>query len=170
VVLQKYQDFVNALKAAGVYRIVAGADSDHNPVTVATNYICGSSSWTSDIPGSISQTQANAISAAADNYICPGQSSNSTVPTVIYSASGSDIEYGPAGSLTAGQSGMKVTQDIPSPAPVYLAISVVDGSCVLTVQNGDGSTSTSQESAASGLATCELVNIGGGWYNANASQ
>jgi len=167
----KYQEFANALQAAGVLTMIGGAgpSPDGNPVAFATMYLCGSSSWTSELTGNITQAQANAVAAAAGKYICPGQSSNATVPTVTYTATGGDILYGPAGSLNSGYSGMHITQDIPNPAPIYLAISVTDGNCVLTVTNSDGSTSTSQASAASGLANCELVSIGGAWYNANSS-
>jgi hypothetical protein len=164
-----YQEYVNALKVAGVYKIVAESDSNGDPVQFANIDICISSagSWTSDLAASVTQAQADVIAKLTDKYLCPNQNSQVTVPTVTYIASGSSILYGPAGSTNQGSSDMHLTEVLPNSPPAYYAISVTDGSCKLRILNSDGSTTTSQASAPSGLANCELVDIGGGWYDAN---
>ncbi|MGA3155561.1 MAG: hypothetical protein ACLPN6_07845 [Streptosporangiaceae bacterium] len=164
-----YQDYVNALKAAGVYKIVASSDSNGDPVQFANIDICISSVgiWTSDLSANVTQAQANEIAKLTDEFLCPKENSQVIVPTVTYIASGDSILYGPAGSSNQGSSGMHLTEEIPSSLPAYFAISVTAGSCRLVILNSDGSTSTSQASAPSGLANCELVDIGGVWYDAN---
>jgi hypothetical protein len=170
----KYQQYDQALKAAGVYSIVASGDPNGDPVSFGSVDIClndpSVSSWTRSVSGSVTQSQANEITQITQKYLCPGGAANVTVPTVTFEASGSDIQYGPAGSLTSGSSGMRVTDDIPNAVPAYYAISAIDGSCKLIITNSDGSTATSQGSSASGMATCELVNVGGSWYDANQGQ
>jgi hypothetical protein len=97
------------------------------------------------------------------------RSPGTVIDPLHLAATGSNILYGPAGSENSGTSGMKLTQQIPpSSPPAYYSISVFGGNCKLTVLNSDGSTTTSQGSALSGLATGELVNLGGSWYDANS--
>jgi hypothetical protein len=167
----RYQAFDNALKAAGVYGIVISADSTYgDPYQFAYNSICGgdngiSPSWDQGI--NMTQAQANVITRITDKYVCPGSTSPVTLETVTFMATGSSILYGPAGSENSGTSGMKLTEQIPpGNPPAYYAISVFGGSCKLTVLNSDGTTTTSQASG-SGMAACELVYVGGTWYDAN---
>lgn len=170
----KYQQYDEALKAAGVYSIVASGDQNGDPVQFGSIDICDGSpsiaSWTQSISGSISQYQADRITQITRKYLCPGGAAAVTVPTVTYEATGSDIQYGPAGSLNSGYSGMHITNDIPNSVPDYYAISVTYGNCKITILDSDGSTVTSQESAPSGMANCELVNVGGSWYDANSGS
>jgi hypothetical protein len=167
-----YQQYDEALKAAGVYSIVASGDTNGDPVQFGSINICDGSpsieSWTKSIPGSISQSQTDQITRITRKYLCPGGAAAVTVPAVTYEASGSEISYGPAGSFNSGYSGMHITSDIPNPTPSYYSISASNGSCKLSVLNSDGSTSVSQATAATGMASCELVNIGGTWYDANS--
>lgn len=166
----KYQQYDKALKAVGVYSIVASGDPNGDPVQFGSTNICLGSpsiaSWTQKISASISQYQADRITQITQKYLCPGGAAAVTVPTVTYEATGSEISYGQAGSLNNGYSGMRMTSDIPNPTPSYYAISAIDGSCKLSALNSDGSTSVSQATAATGMASCELVNIGGTWYDA----
>jgi hypothetical protein len=164
----KYQQYDNALKAAGLYSIVASADSNGDPAQFAETDIClGSVNWTQGI--NVTQSQADSITRITQKYLCSNASA-ATVPTVTYEATGSDISYGPAGSSNSGYSGMHVTSDIPGSPPSYYAITVLNGSCKLSILNDDGSTTVSQAASATGMANCELVSIGGQWYDANSGQ
>ena len=161
----KYQRYDNALKAAGLYSIVANTDSNGDPAQFAETDIClGSVNWAQGI--GVTQSQADQITQITQKYLCSNASAG-TVPTVTYEATGNDISYGPAGSLSSGYSGMHVTSDIPGSPPSYYAITVTGGSCKLSV-NDDGSTVVSQAASANGMANCELVSIGGEWYDANS--
>ena len=165
-----YQRYVNALRSHGVYAIVARSDSNGDPYQFASIYICmdNGTGWTTDLSGSISQAQANVVARLTRKYLCPNQSIVTVVPTVTFIATGSNILYGPAGSENSGYSGMHLKENLPASLPAYYALSVTDGSCKLIIRNTDGSVSESTGSAPSGLATCELVSIGGQWYDANS--
>lgn len=167
----KYQQYTDALKATGLYGIVVSADSLGDPVQIGSNDICLSAGtpqgWISNFPG-ITQPQANKLAKLTEQYLCPGTSLAATVPTITYEATGSNILYGPTGSQNSGYSGMNMTDYIPASLPAYYAISVMYGSCKLTITFSDGTTTTSQGSAPGGMANCELVNMGGSWYDANS--
>lgn len=125
----------------------------------------------------IADPGARTASPAAASPTTPAAAAASKPPaaaparTVTYEVTGSDaqVTYGPAGSELNGHSPMRVTRSLRHPA--YYSVTAQlqgDGSVTCEILVSGKVVSKGQASGTYNIATCEIVNFGDGWQNANS--